>query len=94
MSSRESSRLFEDLMVNYNNLIRPAKIPSEAIEIQFKFKLLQILDVVFFVKLLNFKHSLAKGRGGGNKFSKCKIEFFFTKKKFFLKMSFIFVNRK
>ncbi|KAI1712822.1 neurotransmitter-gated ion-channel ligand binding domain-containing protein [Ditylenchus destructor] len=44
-ASQESTRLYEEMMSNYNKLVRPAKIPSEAIEIQFKFKLLQILDV-------------------------------------------------
>lgn len=48
-ANQEATRLFEELMANYNKLVRPAKIPSEAIEIQFKFKLLQILDVVCFV---------------------------------------------
>lgn len=45
-STQDSTRLFEDLLNNYNQLVRPAKTPSEAVEIQFKFKLLQILDVV------------------------------------------------
>jgi hypothetical protein len=33
-------------MRNYNRLVRPSRIPSDAVYIEFKFKLLQILDVV------------------------------------------------
>uniref|UniRef100_A0A1I7ZG55 Neur_chan_LBD domain-containing protein n=1 Tax=Steinernema glaseri TaxID=37863 RepID=A0A1I7ZG55_9BILA len=39
------NRLFEDLFKGYNKLTRPVKFPNETVEIQFKFKLLQLLDV-------------------------------------------------
>uniref|UniRef100_A0A0M3HQM7 Neur_chan_LBD domain-containing protein n=2 Tax=Ascaris TaxID=6251 RepID=A0A0M3HQM7_ASCLU len=41
----EASRLFEHLLARYNKLARPVRTPNEAIEIQFKLKLLQLLDV-------------------------------------------------
>uniref|UniRef100_A0A914CXH2 Neurotransmitter-gated ion-channel ligand-binding domain-containing protein n=1 Tax=Acrobeloides nanus TaxID=290746 RepID=A0A914CXH2_9BILA len=44
-SNSEVNRLFEDLLENYNKLVRPVRNPSEAISIHFKFKLLQLLDV-------------------------------------------------
>lgn len=44
-TSPEVNRLFEDLLGNYNKLVRPIRNPSESITIRYKFKLLQILDV-------------------------------------------------
>ncbi|KAK0394160.1 hypothetical protein QR680_000598 [Steinernema hermaphroditum] len=41
----DMNRLFEDLFKKYNKLTRPVKAPNETVEIQFKFKLLQLLDV-------------------------------------------------
>ncbi|KHN83906.1 Acetylcholine receptor subunit alpha-type unc-63 [Toxocara canis] len=41
----EASRLFEDLLARYNKLARPVRASNETIEIQFKLKLLQLLDV-------------------------------------------------
>ncbi|CAD5210300.1 unnamed protein product [Bursaphelenchus xylophilus] len=41
----ESNRLFEDLFRTYQKLVRPVVKPNESVEIEFQFKLLQILDV-------------------------------------------------
>ena len=48
---RETNRLYEDLLRNYNRLIRPSRNASEAVFIEFKFKLLQILDVVYYSRI-------------------------------------------
>lgn len=45
-ASPDASRLFEDLLGSYNKLSRPVKENDVPVEIQFKLKLLQILDVV------------------------------------------------
>lgn len=45
VAERETNRLYEDLLSNYNRLVRPSRNASEAVYIEFKFKLLQILDV-------------------------------------------------
>lgn len=45
LANSDVNRLFEDLLGNYNKLVRPVRNPSEAIQIRFKFKLLQLLDV-------------------------------------------------
>ncbi|KAL3093138.1 hypothetical protein niasHT_022588 [Heterodera trifolii] len=58
MANQMSSRLFEDLLSRYNKLVRPGKSPSDAIEIQFKFKLAQILDVHEKNQVLTTKGSL------------------------------------
>uniref|UniRef100_A0A183C4W0 Neur_chan_LBD domain-containing protein n=1 Tax=Globodera pallida TaxID=36090 RepID=A0A183C4W0_GLOPA len=57
-ANQESARLFEDLLSKYNKLVRPGKSPSDAIEIQFKFKLVQILDVHEKNQVLTTKGSL------------------------------------
>lgn len=46
VASPDANRLFEDLLGNYHKLSRPVKESDKAVEIQFKMKLLQILDVV------------------------------------------------
>uniref|UniRef100_A0A914WQA3 Uncharacterized protein n=1 Tax=Plectus sambesii TaxID=2011161 RepID=A0A914WQA3_9BILA len=43
--NRDANRLFEELMGRYNKLARPVKNDSDAVRIQFKLKLLQLLDV-------------------------------------------------
>ncbi|KAI6230132.1 Acr-6 [Aphelenchoides fujianensis] len=43
--SREGNRLFEDLLRDYDRLLRPVRRPQDAVKIAFKFKLLQILDL-------------------------------------------------
>ncbi|KAI6182992.1 Acetylcholine receptor subunit alpha-type unc-63 [Aphelenchoides bicaudatus] len=49
---RESNRLYEDLLRNYNRLVRPSRQASDAVYIEFKFKLLQILDLHEKVQVL------------------------------------------
>lgn len=45
-ASQDANRLLEDLFMRYNRLIRPVRHPSDAVQIQFKLKLLQIITVV------------------------------------------------
>ncbi|KAI6192770.1 Acr-6 [Aphelenchoides besseyi] len=45
VASRDGNRLFEDLLRDYDRLVRPVRHPKEPVVIKFKFKLLQILDL-------------------------------------------------
>jgi hypothetical protein len=42
----DAARLFEDLLFSYQKLARPIRNASDAVEIQFKLKIIQIADVV------------------------------------------------
>lgn len=42
----DASRLFEDLLVDYNKLVRPVDNKTNALVVRFKLKLSQLLDVV------------------------------------------------
>jgi hypothetical protein len=46
IASHDANRLFEELMSKYNKLARPVRNDNDSIRIQFKYKLLQLLDVV------------------------------------------------
>jgi hypothetical protein len=59
---RETNRLYEDLLRDYNRLVRPSYKPSDAVYIEFKFKLLQILDVVSTLQITLCSKSLARKR--------------------------------
>uniref|UniRef100_A0A914Y959 Uncharacterized protein n=1 Tax=Panagrolaimus superbus TaxID=310955 RepID=A0A914Y959_9BILA len=54
--NQEGNRLFEDLMNNYRKLVRPVEKSEDALRIQVKFKLLQIIDV-------QTKHQVLKTNG-------------------------------
>ena len=41
----DANRLFEDLLSDYNKLVRPVSNNSETLVVQFKLKLSQLLDV-------------------------------------------------
>ena len=45
-SSRDSARLYETLLSDYNKLVRPVFNNSETLVVRFKLKLSQLLDVV------------------------------------------------
>ena len=50
-ASPDANRLFEDLLAHYYKLARPIANASEAVEIDFKLKIIQISEVVrFFLK--------------------------------------------
>lgn len=44
--NKDASRLFEDLLADYNKLVRPVDNNSETLIVRFKLKLSQLLDVV------------------------------------------------
>lgn len=43
---QDASRLFEDLLADYNKLVRPVGNNTEALTVKFKLRLSQLLDVV------------------------------------------------
>ncbi len=42
----EANRLFEDLLSDYNKLVRPVGVNDEKLVVSFKLRLSQLLDVV------------------------------------------------
>lgn len=46
--NKDANRLFEDLLADYNKLVRPVDNNSETLIVRFKLKLSQLLDVVSF----------------------------------------------
>ena len=56
--ARDTNRLYEDLLHDYKRFVRPVRQSADVVVIQFKFKLLQILDVVRLAFVL-------RRRGGG-----------------------------
>lgn len=42
----DANRLFEDLLSDYNKLVRPVNSNNETLKVSFKLKLSQLLDVV------------------------------------------------
>ena len=50
--NKHAARLFEDLLGDYNKLVRPVDINSETLVVKFKLKLSQLLDVVSFTLIL------------------------------------------
>ncbi|KIH64870.1 hypothetical protein ANCDUO_04815 [Ancylostoma duodenale] len=45
-ANRDANRLFEDLLADYNKLVRPVDNNSDTLVVRFKLKLSQLLDVV------------------------------------------------
>ncbi|VDM14929.1 unnamed protein product [Wuchereria bancrofti] len=41
----DANRLFDDLLINYNKLVRPVDNKTDALIVRFKLKLSQLLDV-------------------------------------------------
>ena len=50
--NKHAARLFEDLLGDYNKLVRPVDINSQTLVVKFKLKLSQLLDVVSSALLL------------------------------------------
>lgn len=48
-SSKDSSRLYETLLSDYNKLVRPVENNTNTLVVYFKLKLSQLLDVVCLV---------------------------------------------
>ena len=44
--SEDAKRLYDDLMVDYNRLLRPGSNPREPLTIKFQLRLSQIIDLV------------------------------------------------
>ena len=42
----DAKRLYDDLLSNYNKLVRPVVNVSDAVEVKLKLKLSQLIDVV------------------------------------------------
>lgn len=50
-NSKDSSRLYETLLSDYNKLVRPVLNNTDKLVVKFKLKLSQLLDVVSFSKI-------------------------------------------
>ncbi len=61
VADSEATRLFEDLLSGYNKLIRPLTLRNKTapLEVKFKMRLSQLLDVVCFLFLTHNFISLA-----------------------------------
>ena len=46
----DAKRLYDDLLSNYNKLVRPVVNVSDAVEVKLKLKLSQLIDVVSVTK--------------------------------------------
>lgn len=58
-NSKDSSKLYEDLLSDYNKLVRPVLNNTDQLVVRFKLKLSQLLDVVslsFRTSLIQFQH--------------------------------------
>jgi hypothetical protein len=72
-STVQANRLFEDLLSDYNKLVRPVANNSEKMDVFFKLKLSQLIDVVcslfqeFFRHLRFFFANLFSGLMSGDK---------------------------
>ena len=49
----DAKRLYDDLLSNYNKLVRPVVNVSEAVTVRLKLKLSQLIDVVRALLFLN-----------------------------------------
>lgn len=45
-ANTDAKRLFEDLMADYNKLVRPVNNNNDTLDVRFKLRLSQLLDVV------------------------------------------------
>jgi hypothetical protein len=46
LASEDAKRLLDDILSNYNNLVRPVEKPSDHIKVYLGLKLSQIADIV------------------------------------------------
>ena len=49
----DAKRLYDDLLSNYNKLVRPVANVSDALEVKIKLKLSQLIDVVIMSDLIS-----------------------------------------
>ena len=52
-SNPDAKRLYDDLLSNYNKLVRPVANVSDALEVKIKLKLSQLIDVVIMSDLIS-----------------------------------------
>jgi hypothetical protein len=64
-SNPDAKRLYDDLLSNYNKLVRPVANVSDALTVKIKLKLSQLIDVVtnsisrpIFISTANFNSRL------------------------------------
>lgn len=50
----DAKRLYDDLLSNYNKLVRPVVNTSDVLRVCIKLKLSQLIDVVSFIHKLRF----------------------------------------
>jgi len=50
-ATKEENRLFEDILADYNKLVRPVDENNATLVVRFKLKLSQLLDVVSDINL-------------------------------------------
>lgn len=53
-ANKDAARLFEDLLADYNKLVRPVDENNATLVVRFKLKLSQLLDVVSAFGLSNY----------------------------------------
>lgn len=61
-SNPDAKRLYDDLLSNYNKLVRPVANVSDALEVKIKLKLSQLIDVVIKKYLINILHLISMTR--------------------------------
>ena len=54
----DAKRLYDDLLSDYNKLVRPVKNVTDAVTVQFKLKLSQLIDVVNYCWIMKLKGSI------------------------------------
>ena len=54
----DAKRLYDDLLSNYNKLVRPVVNVSDAVTVRLKLKLSQLIDVVRQLQLVNELNTL------------------------------------
>jgi hypothetical protein len=52
----DAKRLYDDLLSNYNKLVRPVVNVSEAVTVMLKLKLSQLIDVVSHIQIIISRH--------------------------------------
>lgn len=57
----DAKRLYDDLLSNYNKLVRPVVNVTDALTVRIKLKLSQLIDVVRAFLLFQFPSSKANG---------------------------------
>jgi hypothetical protein len=51
LGNPDAKRLYDDLLSNYNKLVRPVVNVTDALTVRIKLKLSQLIDVVSFLSL-------------------------------------------